>query len=63
LAAKAPAWGRLLRPVVIAWFRVRKLLTGAYRLGPFNYEVFTRDSLTQRRKFEVHNPTQRWPGR
>jgi glycosyltransferase involved in cell wall biosynthesis len=63
LAKLAPRWAQYLRPAIIAWFRVRKLLSGAYRLAPFSYEVFTKGNLHHRQKFEVNHPTQRWPGR
>jgi glycosyltransferase involved in cell wall biosynthesis len=63
LAKLAPRWAQYLRPAIIAWFRVRKLLSGAYRLAPFSYEVFTKENLHHREKFEVNHPTQRWPGR
>jgi glycosyltransferase involved in cell wall biosynthesis len=63
LSAQAPLWARLLRPVVVAWFRFRKLLTGAYHLAPFSYELFTKANPHHRQRFKVNHPTQRWPGR
>lgn len=63
LSKLAPPWAQNLRPAIIAWFRVRKLLAGAYRLTPFSYDVFTKAQPNRRTRFEVHRPTQRWAGR
>jgi glycosyltransferase involved in cell wall biosynthesis len=63
LAKLAPRWAQYLRPAIIAWFRVRKLLAGAYRLTPFGYDVFTKAQPNLRTYFEVRDPTQRWLGR
>jgi glycosyltransferase involved in cell wall biosynthesis len=63
LSRMAPPWAQHLSPAIIAWFRVRKLLAGAYRLTPFGYDVFTKAQPNQRTRFEVHDPTQRWRGR
>ena len=63
LSRMAPPWAQYLRPAIIAWFRVRKLLAGAYRLTAFSYDVFTKAEPNKRTRFEVHDPTQRWAGR
>jgi glycosyltransferase involved in cell wall biosynthesis len=63
LAKLAPRWARYLRPAITAWFRFRKLLSGAYRLAPFSYEVYAKENAHHRQNFEVNHPTQRWPGR
>jgi len=63
LSKMAPRWAQYLRPAIIAWFRVRKLLAGAYHITPFSYDVFTKARPNQRTRFEVHRPTQRWAGR
>jgi glycosyltransferase involved in cell wall biosynthesis len=63
LSKLAPPWAQYLRPAIIAWFRVRKLLAGAYRLTPFSYDVFTKAQANQRTHLEVRDPTQRWAGR
>jgi glycosyltransferase involved in cell wall biosynthesis len=63
LAAMAPAWSRLARPLLIAGFRCRKLLAGAYYLKPFSYEIFTKGQPAKRQRFQVTQPTQRWRGR
>lgn len=63
LSKLAPSWAQYLRPAIIAWFRVRKLLAGAYRLTPFSYDVFTKQEPANRQHFRVPRPTQRWRGR
>lgn len=63
LSKLAPPWAQYLRPAIIAWFRVRKLLAGAYRLTPFSYDVFTKAQPNRRTHFEIRDPTQRWAGR
>lgn len=63
LSKLAPPWAQYLRPAIIAWFRVRKLLAGAYRLTPCSYDVFTKAQPNRRTHFEVRDPTQRWAGR
>lgn len=59
----APAWMRLLRPLVIAHYRLRKALAGAYSPQKAPYEIFTLGNASQRARFEVENPTFRWQGR
>jgi glycosyltransferase involved in cell wall biosynthesis len=63
LAGMAPTWARVVRPLLIAGFRCRKLLAGAYYLKPFSYEVFTKGQPSKRQRFQVTQPAQRWRGR
>ena len=63
LAAMAPTWARAARPLLIAGFRCRKLLAGAYHLPPFSYEIFTKEQPVERQRFQVTKPTQHWRGR
>ncbi len=58
--AAAPAWTKALRPLIVAHFRVQRLLAGHYRCHPHDYAIYTRDSPDQRKTFHVANPTFRW---
>lgn len=60
MKAAAPAWARLLRPAVIAHFRLRRLLAGGYFQAPYEYSIYTRDNPAQRKTFQVPRPTHRW---
>lgn len=57
---RAPIWMRAIRPVIEAHHRFRRFFHGAYRQGPFNYSIFTRESPTVRTTFAVQEPTFRW---
>lgn len=63
LAARAPRWARILRIIVVGYYRLRKLINGAYHLRYFSYDIYTFTSPSHRQHFEVARPTQRWPGR
>lgn len=58
--ASAPAWARALRPAIIAHYRLRKLLHGAYRQEPFDYAIYTQESPQVRMPFHVEQPSFRW---
>ena len=58
LMASAPAWARALRPAIVAHYRLRKWLHGAYRQAPFDYSVFL--TPTARTSFHVAKPSFRW---
>jgi len=58
LIASAPRWARTLRPLVLAHYRLRKLLHGAYRHAPFDYSVFLDPAV--RTSFHVAKPSFRW---
>ncbi|MBI5384519.1 MAG: glycosyltransferase [Verrucomicrobia bacterium] len=59
-AQGAPAWARLAVPLVVAHFRLRRLLSGAYFCQPHHYAVYTEESPDRRRTFQVDKPTFRW---
>ena len=42
LARQAPAWAERARSLIVNHFRLRKYLSGAYRLKPFNFSVYIR---------------------
>ena len=61
LTAAAPWWLRKSKPLIIAHHRMRKLVAGHYFQSPFQYEIFTRDSVHERVLFDVARPTGRFP--
>ncbi len=63
LAKQAPAWARKFRKLIVAHYRLRKLLSGAYFQKPFSYSIYTPTSQNQRVQYHVAKPTQFWPGR
>lgn len=63
LAQQAPLWARWLRPMIILTHRLRKWRSGAYRLRPFDYRIFTLQSPRTRKHFSAPSPQQTWPGR
>jgi glycosyltransferase involved in cell wall biosynthesis len=56
----APVWAQRLAALIVAHFRLRRLLAGHYRSRPHEYAVYTVDSPAQRRRFQVTRPTYRW---
>ncbi len=60
MAARAPAWVRRMRPAVIAHYRIRKLLAGAYSMPALEYAVYTKVSPGQRSSFSVRRVNGRW---
>ncbi len=60
LVANAPWWAKALRPAIIAHYRTRKWLHGAYRQAPFDYSIYTAASPEQRVTFHVAQPSYRW---
>jgi hypothetical protein len=60
LCASAPALARVLRPAILAHFRLRRLLAGHYAPKPLSYQIFTLGSPDSRVVFDVHQPTFRW---
>lgn len=59
----APPWMQTLRPLVIAHYRLRKALSGAYSLKPGSYRVMTKESPANRQEFRFEKPSHRWVGR
>lgn len=60
MAARAPAWARQAAPLIVAHYRLRRLISGAYSCQPHSYCIYTVDSPERRRLFEVKEPTFRW---
>jgi glycosyltransferase involved in cell wall biosynthesis len=58
----ARPWIRALRPLIVANFRLRRLMAGGYSIAPYSYEVFTPQNVGKRTRFNVPRPTHRWPG-
>jgi hypothetical protein len=56
LRASAPLWTQPARPLIILQHRLRRWLGGMYRQKPFSYDIYTLDSPTQRKHFDVGNP-------
>lgn len=56
----APRWAQLLQPLVVAHFRLRRLLAGHYFCRPHDYAIYTLDSPDRRKTFHVTHPTFRW---
>ena len=59
----APAWMRLLRPAIIAHYRIRKGMAGAYSPQKVPYTIHTLARPEERTTFQVEHPTFRWQGR
>jgi glycosyltransferase involved in cell wall biosynthesis len=53
LRMTAPVHARLLRPLLIAQHRLRRLMGGMYGGRPARYEIYTRDSLNSRATFRT----------
>lgn len=58
--ASAPAWMRLLAPLAVAHFRLRRWQAGHYDCKPHAYSIFTQTSREHRVEFRVQSPTFRW---
>ncbi|HEX3626758.1 MAG TPA: glycosyltransferase [Verrucomicrobiae bacterium] len=58
--AMAPGWVRLMRPLLIAHHRARRLAAGHFKLQPMSYEIYTRQSPGKRVRFDVAKPTSVW---
>lgn len=56
----APAVARCLRPCILLSYRLRRWLTGAYKLHPHSYAIYTDSECRQRRQFDVRRPCFRW---
>ena len=59
IAAARPWWVRVLAPAILVRHKARMLASGAHRVEPFDYQVFTRTS-PSRETFHVKNPTANW---
>ncbi len=52
----APMWARWSKPFIILHHRVRRFLGGMYSQTPFNYEIYTLDSLDRRQLKPAPHP-------
>jgi glycosyltransferase involved in cell wall biosynthesis len=60
IVASAPSWARILRNQIIAYYRLRRMVAGAYWQRPFDYSIYTLHSPSTRTTFHVPQPTYRW---
>jgi glycosyltransferase involved in cell wall biosynthesis len=60
IVASAPAWARMLGPAIVTYYRLRRLLAGAYCQKPFEYAIYTLSNPAVRTTFNVTRPTYRW---
>jgi glycosyltransferase involved in cell wall biosynthesis len=58
--AMTPRWVRLVRPLLIAHHRLRRVAAGHFFLKPTSYSIYTLHSPQQRVRFEVPKPTSVW---
>ena len=58
--ASAPTWMRLLAPMAVLHFRLRRWQAGHYDCKPHAYSIYTQASRDRRVEFQVANPTFRW---
>lgn len=58
--ASAPTWMRLLAPMAVLHFRLRRWRAGHYDCKPHVYSIYTQASRDRRVEFQVANPTFRW---
>jgi glycosyltransferase involved in cell wall biosynthesis len=56
----APRWARLLRPLFVAHYRLRRWRAGYYQCKPQDYAIYTLDNPGHRTTFHVTRPTFRW---
>jgi glycosyltransferase involved in cell wall biosynthesis len=56
----APGWARVGRGLVVAHFRLRRVLAGHLSQAPFTYSIYTEDSPARRVDFRVDHPTPHW---
>jgi glycosyltransferase involved in cell wall biosynthesis len=59
LRHSAPAWARLFRPAWIGHHRLRRYAYGMYRQRPFSYSIYSSDSPSHRKLFQVTRPRSR----
>lgn len=57
LRSTAPAWMRLLSPLLVVHHRLRRLLDGSYHQRPFSFALYTLADPTRRVVREVARPT------
>ena len=62
LRESAPKWVQAVRPVIKWHHRMRRLLGGMYHQEPFDYSIYSQDSLQTRKTFHASYPTFRAQG-
>lgn len=60
IKSHAPRWAQAAAPAIVAHYRLRRLWKGLYKCNPHDYAIYTCDSPTHRRTFQVDSPTFRW---
>lgn len=58
--AMSPWWVRMLQPIWLAYYRLRRVSAGHFWLKPTSYSIYTPESPGQRVRFEVLKPTGIW---
>ena len=58
--ATAPRWMRVLAPIALMHFRLRRWAAGHYRCRPHDYAIYTQACPVVRTVFQVTQPTYRW---
>lgn len=56
----APALARILSPVTLLHFRLRRWRAGHYQCSPHDYAIYTAQNQAARQEFRVTNPSYRW---
>ena len=59
---QVPLWAQKLKPLIVAHYRLRRGWAGYYHCRPHEYAIYTEESPTQRKVFQVDKPTYRWAG-
>jgi glycosyltransferase involved in cell wall biosynthesis len=59
IAAERPLWVRALAPAILLRHKARMLASGAQRVKPFDYEIYTAAG-GERQRSHVPNPTANW---
>ncbi len=59
ISAARPAWVKLSAPLLLAAHRARMWASGAFRVQPFDYQIFTQSG-AERKTFRAEKPTARW---
>ena len=63
LRRTAPAWARILAPLILAAYRIRRFWAGAYSRRPVQYAIYMMHALAVRCEFGPFHSVARWPRR